>query len=104
MCIRCHNDPHIVKQLQDALQNPCFPMWNITSFSHILIIISGYNGSEAHQLAIMLAEKFYQWCCSTRIPPFEDTDKLREEIDNAVAYYRNQYTTQQIGECVYVTE
>ena len=93
-----------MKQLQDALQNPCFPMWNITSFSHILIIVSGYNGSEAHQLATILVEKFYQWCCSTRIPPFEHTDELRVQIDNAIACYWNQHTTQQIGECLYVTE
>ena len=102
MCIP--NNSRIVKQLQDALQNPCFPQWNITSFSHILIIISGYNGSEAHQLATILVERFYQWCCSTRKPPFEDTYKLREEIDNAVEYYRNQHTTEQIGDCLYVTE
>ena len=75
----------------------------MSSFSHLLIIISGYNGLEAHYLAIRLAEQFYAWCCVNHKVPFMDTDKLRDEIDNAIIFYQNRLTTQMVS-CIEITE
>ena len=38
-----------------------FGEFNSTSISHLLITLSGYNGQEAHDLALPILNDYYNW-------------------------------------------
>lgn len=64
MCISCHkglSDEIITVQLQEALKNPEFDVWNETSLSHMAICIVGYNGIECRIMGNQLLEEYIQW-------------------------------------------
>ena len=44
MCIQCHNglsDEMIEKQFSESINNPQYNEWNRTSYSHLVIAMSG---------------------------------------------------------------
>lgn len=87
MCIKWipNNSKRVIIQLRDALSNPEFDKWNWTSFLYILAMIDGECGPEAHDLAVQLAEQFYeQFTHKLRFP---EKPIVRAEIDRAKQKY-----------------
>jgi len=87
MCIKWipNNSKKVIAQLRDALHDPQFDTWNWTSFLYILAMIHGECGPEAHDLALQLAERFYeQFTHKLRFP---EKPIVRVEIDRAKQKY-----------------
>lgn len=64
MCLLCHNamsDETVKKQLQEALEDPQFEVWNMTSISHIMLSMSGMNGFEVAYIAQELFRNYIGW-------------------------------------------
>ena len=97
----CHHvldNDTVVKQLTNALQHCEYADWNSTSLSHLLMIVRGCNGSEAHSLALQLVEKFYIWYeiaepiyASHNMSVFAPRSSIRTMIDEACNVYKNEY-------------
>lgn len=61
MCQKCHrtfSDVEISEQLNDAILNPQFHVWNSTSINHLIIIANGHNGEKNSELAKQLLKDF----------------------------------------------
>lgn len=95
-------DDQIIYNLKETLKNPRFIEWNMTSLSHILMIITGINGDDAHALALKLAENFYNWYVGPSngywesfykyrpkgsLEPFPSRFKIRIMIDDSITRY-----------------
>jgi hypothetical protein len=64
MCIQCHqllSDETILRQLTEELATPNFEVWNGTSISHLVLAVTGVNGTETQDLAINLIDQYQQW-------------------------------------------
>jgi len=64
MCLQCHQqipDEVVVKQMKEAVENPQYEKWNVTSISHISIAAMGTNGEDAKKLARELLDKYIEW-------------------------------------------
>ena len=52
----------VIKQLKEILDDKFhFEKWNTTSVSHIIIALTGHNGSEGKKLSIKIFENFLSW-------------------------------------------
>lgn len=99
MCGQCHqalSDETVIQQWKEALENPEFEKWNLTSFNHVLITIRGANGEEGHKLGVQLGEKFYNWFVGYwglweyfgAYQSFPSIQQVREQLDTACDYYK----------------
>jgi hypothetical protein len=96
MCIHCHpRDDRIIAMLQSAVASPQFTYWNMTSLHHVLLAVEGYNGEEAHRIALQLIEQFYEWAVQqpTLRFGFPDTGRIRNHIDSAKERYQSKRCT-----------
>lgn len=115
MCRKCHgalSDELVIAQLEESLPNPQYERWNTTSLSHMIIAIEGTNGPKAHDLALELANGFYNWYLGPSngaweyvssytpkhsLEPFPSSTEIREMIDDAQAEYED-HTTENVVE------
>jgi len=76
----------MVEILTNVLETPEFEMWNMTSFHHILHVVQGYYGDEAHYLGLQVVEQFYQWAQAQPVLRFgfPSIDRIRTQIDHAI--------------------
>jgi hypothetical protein len=81
--------------IQRALDNPHFELWNMTSIHHMLVAVEGYNGEEAHYLALQLLEECYAWAIQQPQVQFRFPDKymIRRLIDTAKEVYKEKRYT-----------
>ena len=64
MCLECHSklsDEQVIRMWEAVLDNPRFETWNTTSWSHLLLTISGINGDTAHKIGLKVGWQFYNW-------------------------------------------
>ncbi len=91
MCLKCHSqmsNKDVIRQLEEAIQNPEFEKWNITSLNHTLLSLRGFDGATAHYLSKILLEMLYD--TNPKIEYFPSRSEIREYIDESVEFY-NQY-------------
>jgi hypothetical protein len=88
-------DEQMIALIQRALNHPQFETWNMTSFHHMLFAVEGYNGEEAHYLALQLLEECYAWAVHQPQVRFEFPDKymIRNLIDTAKEVYNEKRHT-----------
>jgi len=109
MCKSCHSglsDESVISQLQTAVNNPKFEVWNETSISHMYIAAVGANGPTAQKLAKQLLDRYVQWKEQNSFesdgsffgnPTVDYVKKVIDEVDVAVNKFNKLgYTKEQI--------
>jgi hypothetical protein len=88
-------DEQMIAIIQRALNHPQFETWNMTSFHHMVVAVEGYNGEEAHYLALQLLEECYAWAIQQPQVRFGFPDKhmIRNLIDTATEVYKEKRHT-----------
>ena len=103
MCRSCHDslsDAIIKKQLEDALIDPKFEVWNSTSLSHIMLAMSGYNGYEVSEIAQQLFRNMIEYLKSDG-PDAEDLNKIVDAVAADIQKCRDEgLTNEQLKEKV----